>query len=471
MGTADKSSTQELRGVVDGRSDADDEKKLESDLTGEYANLALLLLLYTLQGVPMGIAGIMPMILKEQHATFSDLSTFSLNSYPFVLKLLWAPIVDTVYISRIGRRKTWLVPAQLAIGVVMLLLSGQLDRLLFSGTPQIVELTVMFFLLYLLCATQDVAVDGWALTMLRPENRGYAATTNSVGQTLGSTLGYAGYVALEQMKLTTLESFLFYWGIVFIIVTMLVAVLKTEEPVAKDDEPPDVFTCYLEIISIMRLRAVRVLIVVLVTWKAPFALTEVAPLKMQEKGVSKETITWIMTAISPLYMLLPVVVAKWTSGPAPFDLALRAYPLRIVVVISMMLSVYATPYMLEAMPTALTAMLTVLTLFGACISQAMFVSTMALFANVSDPAVGGTYMTMLNTLSNLGGMWPSTAVMMMIDRTTCLEADCAIQMDGFYVMGALSVLFGIAWFIFGKPVASRLQRLHAHEWRVNRDTR
>ncbi len=34
----------------------------------------------------------------------------------------------------------------------------------------------------------------------------------------------------------------------------------------------------------------------------------------------------------------------------------------------------------------------------------MFVSIMAFFAQVSDPAVGGTYMTLLNTITNLGGI-------------------------------------------------------------------
>jgi MFS transporter, PAT family, solute carrier family 33 (acetyl-CoA transportor), member 1 len=32
----------------------------------------------------------------------------------------------------------------------------------------------------------------------------------------------------------------------------------------------------------------------------------------------------------------------------------------------------------------------------------MFVSQMAFFAYVSDPKIGGTYMTLLNTLTNLG---------------------------------------------------------------------
>lgn len=32
----------------------------------------------------------------------------------------------------------------------------------------------------------------------------------------------------------------------------------------------------------------------------------------------------------------------------------------------------------------------------------MFVSGMAFHAKISDPSIGGTYMTLLNTLSNLG---------------------------------------------------------------------
>ena len=50
-----------------------------------------------------------------------------------------------------------------------------------------VALTVMFFFFNFLAATQDVAVDGWALTMLKPVNVGLAATCNQAG--VSSTLG------------------------------------------------------------------------------------------------------------------------------------------------------------------------------------------------------------------------------------------------------------------------------------------
>eukprot|EP00961_Rhodomonas_salina_P133042 1790556-Rhodomonas_salina.1 len=37
------------------------------------------------------------------------------------------------------------------------------------------------------------------------------------------------------------------------------------------------------------------------------------------------------------------------------------------------------------------------------VMNVMFVSQMAFFAKVSEPRIGGTYMTLLNTIANLGG--------------------------------------------------------------------
>ena len=37
-----------------------------------------------------------------------------------------------------------------------------------------------------------------------------------------------------------------------------------------------------------------------------------------------------------------------------------------------------------------------------------FVSVMSFHAQVSDPILGGVYMTLLNSAANLGGSWPET---------------------------------------------------------------
>lgn len=48
----------------------------------------------------------------------------------------------------------------------------------------------------------------------------------------------------------------------------------------------------------------------------------------------------------------------------------------------------------------------------------MYVAIMAFNAKVSDPLIGGTYMTLLNTVSNLGGNWPATVALWLVDPLT-----------------------------------------------------
>lgn len=166
----------------------------------ELSSILLLLFLYVLQGIPLGLAGSIPLILQSKNVSYTDQAFFSLVFWPFSLKLLWAPLVDAVYLRSFGRRKSWLVPTQYTLGLFMIYLSGQVERLLGGAGgrgPDVTALTVTFFLFEFLAATQDIAVDGWALTMLSRENVGYASTCNSVGQTAGYFLGNVLFLALE----------------------------------------------------------------------------------------------------------------------------------------------------------------------------------------------------------------------------------------------------------------------------------
>ncbi len=128
-------------------------------------NILLLLFLYILQGIPLGLTAAIPMILQNRHVSYTDQAKFSFAIWPFSVKLLWAPIVDALYSERMGRRKTWLVPIQYLLGIFMLILSSRIDEML--DAANITLITGVFFMLNFLAATQDIAVDGWALTMLR----------------------------------------------------------------------------------------------------------------------------------------------------------------------------------------------------------------------------------------------------------------------------------------------------------------
>ena len=106
-----------------------------SDWRKDQWNIGLLLFLYLLQGVPLGMAASIPLIIQTYGVTWSEQATFSFAFWPFSLKLLWAPVVDALYLKRFGRRKTWLIPVQYTIGLVMILLSCHIHDILTEPSP------------------------------------------------------------------------------------------------------------------------------------------------------------------------------------------------------------------------------------------------------------------------------------------------------------------------------------------------
>lgn len=55
----------------------------KSNLTGDYKNIAVLLLLYMMQGIPVGITAAVPILLQNRGVTYKEQAAFSLAFYPF----------------------------------------------------------------------------------------------------------------------------------------------------------------------------------------------------------------------------------------------------------------------------------------------------------------------------------------------------------------------------------------------------
>eukprot|EP00440_Ansanella_granifera_P073256 gb/GFBE01079491.1/.p1 GENE.gb/GFBE01079491.1/~~gb/GFBE01079491.1/.p1 ORF type:complete len:438 (+),score=102.59 gb/GFBE01079491.1/:1-1314(+) len=434
------------------------EKPKPPSLQGEYGNISLLLLLYILQAVPMGLFGFVNMEVKELFKnSFSEQGTFMLAAWPFSLKLLWAPLVDSVYMERFGRRKSWMVPAQLAIGAVLLVLADRIDGLFESR--DVTTLTLIFFLLYFLCATQDIAVDGWALTMLRPENAGYASTCNAVGQTVGFTIGFM----IPMAKVVALQDFIYFWGTVFIATTLAVWLLKREAATSEDDQIEGLGEAYNQMYQVLRLRPVQLLALHLATRSLTFIPADVmASGRLQDAGFPKESLANIKLFITPLEICLPWLLSRFTAGPRPLDVVILSYLPRAALTLLTGLFAYAVGTIPGPSPSqGVYAGVFALTILQGIVSNAMFVSHMAFFAKISDPAIGGTYMTFLNTVHNIGNMWASTF---------CLKAADWIKeslgMDGFYVLCGACTVYGVAWFLLCQPMLKRLQDMPVSDWRV-----
>ena len=152
-----------------------------------------------------------------------------------------------------------------------------------GGATDVGSLTMLFFLFYFLAATQDIAVDGLALTVLSERNRELGATCNAIGQTLGYFLAYVGFMALNAYGLVTLGGFMAFWGWVFLGSTLWVLAVRNDEHHA----PPgsvgrQLLEAYGEMLVVLQLPAVRSFALVLLTCKASLAAFDaLVPLELQ----------------------------------------------------------------------------------------------------------------------------------------------------------------------------------------------
>ncbi|CAG5136298.1 unnamed protein product, partial [Candidula unifasciata] len=482
----------------------------EGSLREDLPCISLLIFLYVLQGIPLGLSGSVPMLLQSRKVSYTDQAVFSLVFWPFSVKLLWAPLVDSIYVRWFGRRKTWLIPVQYLMGLFMLILSTQITSLLGSGanTAQssdvsIVGLTAIFLLLNFLAATQDIAVDGWALTMLSRANIGWASTCNSVGQTAGYFLGNVLFLALESPDfcnsylrsvpqpygIITFSGFLSFWGIVFFITTTLVAIFKQEHIDLEVDPEQSIMDTYRILLSVICLPSVVSYLIILLTSKVAFAASDaLTGLKLIEAGMPKEQLALYTVPMVPLQVILPVLISRYTSGPRPLEIWLKAYPFRLLVGVLYCLIVYWAdlaqtspghfPWYFYAVTLSFYA-------FHQVTVYSMFVACMAFHARVSDPSIGGTYMTLLNTCANLGGTWPSTLTLWVVDYLTwkscstggdCSNSDqektcsasggtCYTYIDGYYLLTLVCSIVGVLWLRSRSSQVRRLGELSEKSWK------
>lgn len=246
-------------------------------------SICLIFVLYLLQGLNIGIITSMPIFLSTHGATWRDQSTYNFVAYPFSFKLLWAPLIDALYSVRFGRRKTWLIPLQLSIAGILTLLSFYVESFIAAG--RIIPLTVMFFVIVFLTASQDICVDGLAISLFAATNPQWASTCQHVGQTMGRLLGFSFLLTFESAKFTneyiraplslppqtsglfTFEQFIRFVAIVFFIVTLSIAIFfreKKEEPAVEGEEATTLSLrqTYLSMVELLKKKCIQQLILV-----------------------------------------------------------------------------------------------------------------------------------------------------------------------------------------------------------------
>lgn len=175
----------------------------------------LLFALYWAQGLPVGfMTHALPVILRSEGVSLSQIGGFGLLMLPWAIKVFWAPLVDRKGHVAYGHYRSWIVPMQIATIVCLIILSflpiHALNEPLYLFALFVTLLSMNFF-----GATQDVATDGLAVHLLQHNKIHWGNTMQVVGSRLGFIVGGGAMLwALDQF--TWQSTFLMLAAFVFL---------------------------------------------------------------------------------------------------------------------------------------------------------------------------------------------------------------------------------------------------------------
>ncbi|TLY98510.1 MAG: AmpG family muropeptide MFS transporter [Gammaproteobacteria bacterium] len=113
--------------------------------------------------------------LKDAGVSLTTIGVMSYVALPYLLKFLWAPLIDRYPLPWLGRRRGWILAMQVALALTIALFALQNPAV--ALTPiSACAVAIVFF-----SATQDIAYDAWRTDVSLPSERGLAAAATNLG--------------------------------------------------------------------------------------------------------------------------------------------------------------------------------------------------------------------------------------------------------------------------------------------------
>ena len=139
-------------------------------------------------GLPLALsAGTLQAWLTVQGVEVHQIGLFSLVGLPYVLKFLWAPLLDRYQPGWPGRRRDWMLLTQLLLA--LLLFTAGTANLAAGALPMLAGVAVA---IATLSATQDIAIDAYRAEVLQERERGFGAGAAVTGYRIGMLVAGAG---------------------------------------------------------------------------------------------------------------------------------------------------------------------------------------------------------------------------------------------------------------------------------------
>jgi PAT family beta-lactamase induction signal transducer AmpG len=350
--------------------------------------------LYLAQGIPWGFMVItLPAYLAERGLDAGEVgATMAITYLPWSFKWVWGPVIDSISIPSLGRRRPWILLAQAMMAVTVIAMIAIPDL-----TTGLVTLSWMILIHNVFNSLQDVAVDALAVDLLDEKERGRANGLMYGSKYLGGVIGGAGMATV--IGWSGLKAALVVQTVILLAI-MMVPLLLRERPPGAPVERSSFRRVVVELWRAFRIRSALVAAVlstaVIIASGMLSAIASV--LYTQKLGWSD------------------VEYSQFAGGPALFlglggsvvggFFADRVGHRRLAAIASITLAVIWVGFALIEPWWQIRAAVIPFMLLEQFLIAAMSVSLWALLMDVSTPAIAATqftaYMALFNLSNTLG---------------------------------------------------------------------
>jgi PAT family beta-lactamase induction signal transducer AmpG len=143
-------------------------------------------------GLPLGLVYVaIPDWMRSIGVDIKVVGLITLAQAPWSFKVLWAPVLDRFVPPFLGRRRGWAAIAQVALFVTTLALAGVARD---PSSPWVIA--ALALAIAFAAATQDIAVDAYAVDVLRPDEQGVAVGFRTASYLMAMRLAGAFAITL-----------------------------------------------------------------------------------------------------------------------------------------------------------------------------------------------------------------------------------------------------------------------------------
>jgi PAT family beta-lactamase induction signal transducer AmpG len=354
------------------------------------SRLALFAGLYFAQGVPWGFFTVAIMLrlagMGLGPAAIGEIA--STAWLPWTLKPLLGPLVDRVSFGRFGRRRPYILLAELGMALSLLAMSfvDPAHNLGFFG--------VLLFAHNLFAAAQDVGTDALAIHILPPDERGSANGFMSAGKFAGVVVGGQGLLLVANSA---------GWKVAYLVaIALLLVPALLVLPVRESDVAHKPERLLRDALRLLSRRAVLVAAVfaVLIDASDSLLFPLVYPLLKGRLGFSEQQIATLST-VGGAVAALASIAGGWLSD--------RWGRRKALVVSCLGVAVLDIVFMLSQSLWGSYAFQVAFTIVGAVVGGIVYASNLALFMDLVHPRLAATQFQVYMALQNTRGFWGNRA--------------------------------------------------------------